>query len=87
VKYLAGMMGNPIGENVPSESPKAWGFTYRHGYTASMDEIRWIPKSVLKVGEDNGNGWVEVMIPLWFIAKNRWAEQLAEIQYKGIVEI
>lgn len=87
MKYIQGMMGYPISQHVPVETEKAWGFTERRGYTTIKDQTRWIPKSVLKIGEPNGNGWVEVMIPLWFVARNRWAEGLIEIQYKGVIDI
>ena len=86
MKYLSGMVGYPVSEHVPCETEKAWGFTERRGYTRLMDRTLWIPKSIVKFGEPNGKGWIEIYVPKWFATKYN-VELIAEIQFHGEKEI
>ena len=53
-----------------AETEKAYAITVFDGFAGRHDDVKWLPKSQLEVGEPNECGWKEVLIPAWLINKN-----------------
>ena len=80
-RFYLGWTSTPFNRYFPRETEKALMVSVDLGYMGSgHDGSMWIPKSIMKVSEPNENGNVEILIPYWWVAKNRYYETIRKIR-------
>lgn len=85
-KYFRGWTGYPLETYLPRVTDKALAFTVNKGY--GYEELFYLPKSQVIIGEPNEVGNVEILIPVWILRGKVDISRIEEIETDGdIVEI
>ena len=79
-RFFLGWTSTPFSRYFPRETDKALMVNVDLGYWGRGHEgTMWIPKSILKVSKPNENNNVEILIPYWWVSKNRYFEKVTNI--------